>query len=329
MGGCVVSLSALSVVIPTWNHCDLLVRCLESLNDQTHKADEIIVVDDGSTEDVLRAAEKFADVRVVRRETNDGFCKAANDGIRATTCPYILLLNNDMTLAADCIERMLNAAQAAPACLLAPLVLFEDDRNTVWAAGDRVLQSGRPEAIGFRMSREALSLSQTIFGVSGGAALYPREVLEKVGLFDERFVAYFEDVDLCMRARLVGYLAALVPAACAYHVGSASLGGKTWWRSQQCFRNHALLVLKNFPMSTLTRHREAILREHKHQLRMLLTSARTEFGLVGAVNVLAGSIVRIMATLPWALRERSRIQSMRVISAEQFESLLTPVRDAQ
>lgn len=324
-----MSLPALSVVIPTLNHSELLLLCLESLNAQTHRADEVIVVDDGSTEDIARAVAAFADVRLVRRETNGGFCKAANDGIRATTCPYILLLNNDMTLAADCIERMLNAAQAEPTTLHAPLVLLDSDRDRVWAAGDRVLQGGRPEAIGFRMSREAITLPETIFGVSGGAALYPRAVLEKVGLLDETFVAYFEDVDLCMRARLAGYSCALVPDACAYHVGSASLGGKTWWRSQQCFRNHVLLVLKNFPMSTLSRHREAIVRENKHQAGMLLTSARTEFGLIGAVIVLIDSIVRIVATLPWALRERSRIQSMRVISAEQFDALLTPVRDTK
>lgn len=324
-----MNLPALSVVIPTWNHCDLLVRCLDSLRKQTHAPDEFIVVDDGSTEDVATAVASFADVRVVRRASNGGFCKAANDGIRNTTCPYILLLNNDMTLAADCVERLLTAAQASRTRLLAPLVLLDSDRERVWAAGDRVLQNGRPEAIGFRMSREALTLPETIFGVSGGAALYPREVLEKIGLFDERFVAYFEDVDLCMRARLAGYSCALVPEACAYHVGSASLDGKTCWRSQQCFRNHVLLVLKDFPMSVLLRHRGAIVRENKHQARMLVTSARTEFGLLRAIALLIGNVAGVAAALPWALRERRRIQSTRAISADEFEALLTPTRDAR
>lgn len=324
-----MTLAALSVVIPAWDHCDLLLRCLQSLDEQTHRPVEIVVVDDGSTEDVSRAAAAFAEVRVVRRDTNGGFCQAANDGIRNTTCPYILLLNNDMTLAADCIERLLTAAAKGPSCLLAPLVLLDSDRECVWSAGDRVLQSGRPEAIGFRMSREALTLPEAIFGVSGGAALYPREALEQVGLFDETFVAYFEDVDLCMRARLAGYSCALVPEARAYHVGSASLGGKTWWRSQQCFRNHVLLVLKNFPLPVLLRHRDAIQREIKHQARMLLTSARAEFGLARAITRLIESTVRIVAALPRALRERRRIQTTRAISADEFEVLLTPTRDAR
>ena len=329
MGRCIVTFPALSVVIPTWNHCDLLVRCLDSLRRQTRAPDEIIVVDDGSTEDVAGAVAGFEGVHLVRRDKNERFCKGANDGIRNTTCPYIFLLNNDMTLAPDCIERLLTAAAKDPSRLLAPLVLLDSDRERVWAAGDRVLQSGRAEAIGVRMPRAALTLPKTIFGVSGGAALYPRAVLEKIGLFDERFVAYFEDADLCMRARLAGYSCALVPEACAYHVGSASLGGKTWWRSQQCFRNHVLLVLKDFPTAVLVRHRDAIVHEIKHQARMLLTSARAEYGLVGAIILLIDSIVRVVATIPWALRERQRIQSTRAISAEEFDALLTPTRDAR
>ncbi|MBM3290675.1 MAG: glycosyltransferase, partial [Candidatus Hydrogenedentes bacterium] len=96
--------AALTIVIPTYNHLALLRRCLESLRRQTRAADRIVVVDDGSTEDIAGAmASEFPEVAVVRLDRNGGFCRAANAGLRAAETPYVFLLNNDMTLDADCI----------------------------------------------------------------------------------------------------------------------------------------------------------------------------------------------------------------------------------
>ncbi|HRI87755.1 MAG TPA: glycosyltransferase family 2 protein [Candidatus Hydrogenedentes bacterium] len=320
-----MSAPTLSVVIPSWNHGELLSACLRSLIAQSRAADEIIVVDDGSSPPLAElVAEISQEIRVIRLAANSGFCVAVNTGIRAASGDFVFLLNNDMTLEPDALSVLLDTAESQPNTLLTPLVLFESERNTVYAAGDRVLANGRPESIGYRAQRASLDLPPQIFGVTGGAALIPRAVFRAIGYFDEKFIAYFEDADFCMRARLAGYTCALAPQAVAYHVGSASQSGKTWWRSRQCFRNHALLLIKNFPGEVIIGNFSAMLRERLHQAGRVISSARVEFGLLRACGVLLGAIVSLWAALPQAMRERRMIQRARTITAQEFASRLTP-----
>ena len=315
--------ATLSVVIPTWNHRDLLAECLASLTAQSRPPEEIVVVDDGSTDDsVAYVTREHPGVRLVRMEKNAGFCVAVNAGIRAATGDWVFLLNNDMTLAPDCLERLMDTVEDGRAALIAPLVLFRDDPGTIYSAGDRQCVNGRPEAIGFRERLEGFQFPEQIFGVSGGAGLYRRDVFERVGLLDERFVAYYEDSDLNFRARLAGFDARFVCEAVAYHVGSASLVGKTWWRSRQCFRNHALLVIKNFPLPLFVGSFPAILRERVHQARMLLSSARTEFGLLRAWVTLITAAFDTLAAIPHCLRERRKIQGARRTAIEELARLM-------
>ncbi len=315
--------SSLTIVVPTYNGTDLLRECLVSLDSQTFTDFEVLIVDDGSEEDVESfAASEFPDARVVRLSENMGFASAVNAGLRELRTDYVMLLNNDMTLEAECIGKLMRAVEEGPAAMVAPLVLWKDDPETIYSAGDRILRNGRPESIGFRCSREGFEFTEPVFGVSAGAAVYRREVFERAGLLDERFVAYFEDVDLSFRARLAGFEAACVYDAVAYHVGSASQHGKTWWRSRQCYRNHALLVLKNMPLALLVRYSPRLYREHLHQARMLVSSARGEFGLLRALLEWVRAWVEIISLLPHALGARRHRMRTRAISDADLDELL-------
>lgn len=312
---------SLTVVIPSYNQGDLLRECLKSIAEQTVRPSEIVVVDDGSTEDIAgMLVRNFPYVRAIRLDRNSGFCRAANVGAQAATTQYVFLLNNDMTLAPDCIELLLRDADLRT--ILTPLVLFKAEPDVIYCAGDRILTSGRPEPIGFRETLADFSAPSRVFGATGGAMLVPRAVFDRAGYFDESFVAYFEDADLCMRARWAGFDCALVPGAVAYHVGSASLGGKTWRRSMLCFRNHALLVAKNFPVPVLLRFSPCILRERFHQAGMLLSSARTEFGLIGAIGELLYALSKLVAVLPRAVLARKQLRA-KTLSNREFVALLT------
>ena len=313
-----------SIIIPTWNGKTLLPACLDSTEAQTCRAFEVVVVDDGSTDDTEDFVRKaHPRVRLLRRQDNRGFCVAVNTGIRETTTDFVLLLNNDMVLDPGFVERLLAAADNSDTAMFAPLVLFQDAPDTVYGAGDRQRVNGRPESIGFREARANFVAPATIFGVSAGAALYRRSVFKTVGLFDERFEAYFEDSDLNFRARLAGFKAAFVPDAIAYHKGAASIEGRTWWRARQCYRNHALLVAKNVPLSLLIRYAPHVLRERVHQARSLVSAARTQFGLVRALILLATAWAGMVRALPHALRRRWAIQRTRVLTAADVEALLT------
>jgi len=299
--------AALTIVVPTYNRTDLLADCLRSLGAQRFRDFRVIVVDDASPLDVSACVrEALPGALVIRRAENGGFACAANEGIRAADSPHIMLLNDDMTLAPDCIERLMRGVQQSGAAMGCPLVLFRDQPDTIYSAGDRITRGGRPESIGFRQKREGFTFERRPWGVSAGAAVYAREVFDTIGHFDESFVAYFEDADLCWRARAAGFEAICVPEAVAYHVGSASQAGSTLWRTRQCYCNHALLIAKNFSSTELFLHAPWIVAERMHQTRRLLSAARSEHGMVAALREWARAWGEEIALLPGAIRARRR-----------------------
>ena len=318
-----------SIVIPSWNRRALVVECLGSLSSQTFRDFAAIVVDDGSTDDTVEILSRdFPEMRVVRLPDNRGFAAAANAGMRAADAPLVFLLNNDMTLAPDCLERLVQRAEQSDAAMFAPLMLFRDRPDVIYSAGDGQLACGRPVSIGHGCDASGFRHPDRIFGVSAGAALYRRELLDRIGSFDERFGAYFEDSDLNFRARLAGFAAEVVRDAAAYHVGSASLEGRHVWRARQCCRNHALLVVKNMPAGLLVRHAREIIAERFHQNRRVWSVARAENGAWHALAALLGTWFSTARQIPHALAERRRIQRMRTLDTAELAALLW-TRDEQ
>jgi hypothetical protein len=313
----------ITVVIPTYSRTDLLEECLESLSIQTFKDFSVIVVDDGSERGVPEAVSRaMPKTIVIRRERNGGFARAVNTGIRAANSPLVLLLNDDMTLAPNCLELLRSGLIESGAAIAGPLVLFKEGPDIVYSLGDRIRKSGRPESIGFRCPLTELDYNEKPFGVSAGAVLIRREVFDSIGLFDEQFGAYFEDADLCFRARAAGFGVAIVRTAVTYHVGSASMEGKGWWRSRQCCRNHVLLVVKNYPAPLLAKFAGKIAREHAHQCRRVVSAGRTEFGLLGALALLLPTWIQIVAAMPHALIARVKIQRARASSIAAIDNML-------
>ena len=313
----------LSIVIPTWNGWQWLEPCLKSIRAQTFQSLEIIVVDDGSTDDTpAHLASDFPEVQCIVSPVNRGFAPTVNQGIAVARGPWVLLLNNDVTLEAECVENLMSAARERDCSMLCPMVLCAEDPDSIYSAGDRMCTSGRPSSRGYRITRDAYQIVGAPFGVSGGYGLFRRDVFDDVGVLDEAFVAYFEDADLCFRARWAGHSAALVEDAVAYHIGSASIAGRTWWRTRQCFQNHALLVLKNFSLALLWHNRRAILRERCHQWARVFTTARHEWGALRALGFTLAAWGGLLRRVPGALRARRRILSQRRFSDSAMQALL-------
>ncbi len=313
----------LSVVIPTWNGWELLEACLQSLARQTHQDMEIIVVDDGSTDDTpARLAEAYPHVKCVVSPVNRGFAPTANQGLVMARAPWVFLLNNDVTLEAQCIEKLLACAREGRYGMICPLVLWTEDPQLIYSAGDRIGVNGRPVSLAYKCSREAVTEFAPPFGISGGYGLFRRDMLEAIGLLDNTFVAYFEDADWCFRARWAGHEAALVPDAVAFHVGSASIQGRIWWRTRQCFQNHALLVWKNFTWRLLWRNRRALLKERCHQWARLFSVARNEWGAAAALVVTLSAWGGLMRRMPAAIRARRALGARRTLGDDAMQALL-------
>lgn len=317
----------ISIIIPTWNRCGLVCECLASVRQQTFKDFEALVVDDASADGTAEfLAERFPGVRVVRLSKNQGFARAINAGIREARGAWLFLLNNDMTLAPDCLEKLVEGAQETGAAMVTPLVLMQNEPERIYGAGDAQQAGGRPEAIGHGVALADFKPPDRIFGVSAGCALYRREVFDAVGLFDERFGAYFEDSDVSFRARLAGFEAALIFEGRAWHRGSASLDGRHLWRARQCCRNHLALVLKNYPAALLLRCAAAILRERRHQYGRVFALARNQAGFLAAAWCVLTAWAGILGRLPGILGQRVGIQRRRAVSPQELAALLTPGR---
>ncbi len=314
----------LSVIIPTWNGRALLAACLESLGRQTLRDFETLVVDDGSTDDTVEFIRTHhPDVHVVACPVNRGFVAAINRGLEDARGRWIFLLNNDVTLAENCIEGLMEMAHAGEHNMLAPLVLWTEDPRLVYSAGDAMGRNGRPASIGYKVARDALAVDGSPFGISGGYGVFSRELLDRVGCLDPAFGAYFEDSDLSFRARWAGYRAAVCLDAVAWHVGSATIQNRLWWRTRQCYRNHTLLVIKNFSLRLLWWNAGAILRERAHQSARLFRVARNEWGAARALFFCVHAWLGLAARIPGALLKRRAIMAHRRRSSAEIQALLT------
>ncbi len=241
-----------SVIIPNWNGREWLDRCLRSLLAQTLQPVEILVVDNGSTDGSAEwVVEAFPAVRVLRQPENLGFARATNIGIQASGGEFIVFFNNDARAEPDWLERCVkamgnDAAIASAACR----TLDDHDPARIYSLGDGFLPNGDGMNIARGMRyRSDLPMPRWVFGPSGCTAVYRRAALEKVGLLDEDYVSFHEDVDLNWRLLLAGYKCLYVPEAVAYHVGYAT-GRKV--NDRIAFlsgRNRLLVLFKNLPGS--------------------------------------------------------------------------------
>ena len=320
----------MTIVIPTYSRVDLLGACLDSLAAQSYRDFRVIVVDDGSlVGGQIREVAESRGADVLRLPRNGGFAIAANAGLRRAETRLVMLLNDDMTLEPDCLERLVAGLGAHRADAAAPLVLWRDAPDIVYSAGDGQRVDGRPIAIGYRCPRENFTPPTTVFGVSAGAALYRRAVFEEIGVFDWEYRSYYEDSDLNFRLQLAGGTAICVADAIAYHVGSASLAGQNWRRARQCYRNHLRLFLKNMPMQLVVKNFVPFVRERGVQARSYRSAARAEFGFVVAWRMYFMDAAANVMSLPKVLLRRCRGKKISGAELARFEGKLLPVEQAE
>jgi GT2 family glycosyltransferase len=306
-----------TVVIPNWNGERFLSTCLGSLREQSFKDFEVIVVDDNSTDgSVAFLRRNFPEVRVLPLEENKGFSAAVNAGIRASHAEYVALLNNDTELDPKWLHALLEAAKAHPeAGLFASKMVDFYDRRRLDGAGDALRRSGLPLRLGHgELDHGQYDETTFVFGACAGAALYRRDMLDDVGLFDEDFFANCEDGDLSFRAQLAGYRCLYVPESVIYHMGSATFGKRSPTAVRLGTRNSLCLLVKNLPTPLVLGFLPFVA---VGQLSRLIVTASTSTlgahleGLSGALRL-----------LPLMLKKRREIQKRRQVPVEYIRGLL-------
>jgi GT2 family glycosyltransferase len=238
-----------ALVIPNFNGARWLPGVLESVAAQTVAPAEVLVVDDGSTDgSAALVAERFPGVRVLALGVNGGFARAANSGIAAVAAEAVALVNTDVVLAPDWLERALGALEAEPrAAAVATKLVDLDDPAILYSAGDVLRRDGACEQRGrFERDTGGFDTPGEVFSACAGAALYRRAAVLAAGGFDERLGTYLEDVELGLRLRLAGWLCRWEPRAVARHAGGGSTSALRHGPGAWLERNTLLLVARFF-----------------------------------------------------------------------------------
>lgn len=298
-----------SVVVVNWNGRRYLEECLAALLVQTYSPFEIVLVDNGSTDDsVPFVRERFPQVRLVLLERNTGFAAGHNRGIAASRGVYVATLNNDAIPEPGWLGALVAAAERDPQVgMVASKMLFYDRPTVVNSAGICVDRAGIAWDRHGGWPDDPNEPSVEVFGPCAGAALYRRGLLDEVGLFDESFFCYLEDVDLAWRARLAGWRCWYAPDARVLHHHSGTAGDASAFKRYHLGRNKVWLIAKNYPMPELLTHLPLIVAyDLLAVVGMLLTGHRHGYAPSARLASLTGRLVGL-AGLPRALAARRRI----------------------
>jgi GT2 family glycosyltransferase len=301
--------SAVAVVIPNWNTLEFLPACLRSLAGQDVAA-ETIVIDNGSSDGSCEYLQREG-ISHVPLSKNVGFAAAVNLGVARTAAPAILVLNADTVLEAGCLGELLDALNAKSSLGgVQPRILQLEgkdesprsvDSARIYSAGQALTRDGRAIEEGSGQAQDPRYLAEReVFGVCGAACLLRRELFTDLGGYDESYFAFYEDVDLNVRARIAGWRFGSVPEAVVWHVANTS------WQAgfERPAAENARLVARN-RLAT--------------QVKFMPLRAVPRIAVVEAGSLLrAASQCRLWATLrgklavlrwlPRLLRERRRLR---------------------
>tara|TARA_B110000977_G_scaffold67546_1_gene91692 strand:+ start:927 stop:1868 length:942 start_codon:yes stop_codon:yes gene_type:complete len=307
---------SVAIIIVNYNSGALVSRCLKSLSEQTLCADELVVVDNASTDAESRSMlDAITNATVIRSDLNLGYGGAINLAVqKLTTTDYIVCLNPDAFPEPDWLEAIVNAADSHPDHgSFASLMLREDDISIVDGAGDELHFTGIPWRRFHKRTLPDNLQTEPVFSACAGAALYRTSLFNQLGGFDERYFMYVEDIDLGFRLQLAGHPCLLVSDAIVHHIGSAVTGEGSDFSVYFGHRNLVYCYFKNMPLLLLL----ATLPFHilANIVTLVVLTAKGRGSAVGKAKLDA------LKQLPFAIRARSKVS--RKVSSRDIWRLLS------
>ncbi len=314
--------------MPTLAADSALEDCLESLAVQTLRDFETIVIDNSGERRASRLEGRYAWLRILFNDSNAGFGGAVNQGIRASASPFIAVLNDDAAPHPHWLAAMLEALDARYEIgMCAPQIRLDGEHLD--SAGMLIARDGSSKQRGHKEPAQRFAGAGQALFPSGCAALYRRDMLEDIGLFDERFFLYCEDTDLGLRARWKLWECVYAPEAVVEHRYSHSAGSASAMKAFYVERNRLFVVVKNFTaMQLLAAPVFSLVRYFWHAVYLLKGQGKA-------------AQVQAPASLPWVLiqawsslirhlpalwRDRRRIRGTARATPRQFERLLAAYR---
>lgn len=308
------------VVIPNWNGADYIGECLKSLKKQTLKP-KIIVVENGSIDNSLKEiAAACPEAKILKFKNNAGFAGGVNRGIRPAIedgADYIALFNNDALADRNWLKYLVLAAEKHPEAGIITGKFMRLDKKHLDSTGDQYSTHAMPFPRGRnQIDAGQYNTAEEVFGATGGASLYRVSMLEEIGLFDEDFFAYYEDVDVSFRAQLAGWKVWYEPKAEAYHHVSATSSKLGSFSRYHSIKNFIMLYYKNMPGVYLWKYKFWFF---ERLARMLIGSLRDR-----QIIAFLRGLFKGLALMRSTLNKRHAIQSRRKVTPAHINSLLYP-----
>jgi len=257
----------LSAIIVNYNGGGLLANCVKSILESTYEEVEVVIIDNDSRDNSLEIiAEKFqgdARIKVYKNTQNVGFAEGANIGVNRSTGAILFILNFDVELERQCIQKLVNILLSDKKIgIVGPKVLDYHDRKLIQHVGASLDMYGFPRAVGEgEIDKGQFKKNIEVFYVPGLALMVKRSVVKENGLFDFKYFMFWEEIDLCWRTWLLNYSVVAVPSAVVYHVGGVTEAGGYLGRGKKYVtsanrrylgeRNNLRTILKNYSIRTL------------------------------------------------------------------------------
>ncbi len=299
-----------SIVILNYNGEEFLENCINSIKSNTNGNYEIVVVDNASPDNSGRQiAVKFPDCKFILNEENVGVPEGLNIGIKNSTGKFLVLMNNDVKVTERWLDNFFSAYKKYGEALYQPKFVKMNNPDILDGTGDMI------NLFGFGFARDKGQRDNNLHNeieeisyASGTCMFLSRDIIDKIGYFDQNFFAYHEELDFGWRARLFGYRSLYVPQTIIHHYGSAGWG----WSGKKFYfleRNRWFVILKNYSIKTIAKLFPSLL-----LLEIIMLGFFAKKGILLKKIRSYGSIIR---SINMIRKERKIIQEKRIISDDE------------
>lgn len=315
-------MTSILITVLNWNSPSDTEECIKSLLKQSYKDFKILVVDNGSADDSVKRLEELADkhegkIILIKNPENLGFAGGVNVGIKYAIdngFDSVVLFNNDAVADKNWLTELVKTADTDEKSGIVTSLLLSADGNLIDSTGEQYSKWGLPFPRSRGHKRTNAPKGGLVFGATGGASLYKTALFKDIGLFDEGFFAYYEDVDISFRAQLAGWKVAYEPKAIAYHKQGATSKKIPGFTVYQTFKNLPLLFLKNVPRGLILR---TGLRFYFAYWMMLFNAITNGSGAPALKGLWKSFLLGFKA-----LDDRKNIQKSKRVSTDYIKSIL-------
>lgn len=315
-----------SIIIVNWNGGEVFRQCLTSLEKIDYPNWELVIVDNGSKDESITSITSTTGImriKIIKNQENLGFAKANNQGYKLARGKYVLLLNNDTLVKSDFLTKLVERMERDRTLgVIQPKIFLMDKPGFLDNAGSFLTRIGFWHHWGF-LEKDGPEFGQErdIFSAKGACMLIKHSVIDRVGLFDEDFISYFEETDFCWRVWLAGYRVVYYPQAKIYHkVGFTIRRLDVSNINYHYYKNRITALLKNLEARNLP----IFLIPHL----IVSTGVAVAFLLLRPRSslVILGAILWNLINVDRIFKKRKEVQELRKVKDKKlFDKLLVPV----